>query len=469
VIRSIYLPQPLAHQQECLDDPARYKVCCWGRQCGKTAMCSIAVVWGHGPMVDGRPLHQGAIWGASIWWVTKDYPTAEKIWRDLKGYVSRWGGDLEISESMMRIVFPGGGRIEIKSAATSGRKSGGLRGDTIHGLVIDEAAFCPEDTWEAECRPMLMRYRGWVIFISTPDGQNWFHDKWCMGAVKKISGWRSWHLPSSSNPTLHPDELAAIQETCDKYKWAREYLAEFNVAGGVIFERQWFKTYVRKHFEVQRSVGSTVELGFQAYDEGREFGGWVPREGMYVFVTADMALTVKTASDYTAIAAWGASPDGRLWLLDLWRGKLEVPYIIPKIREMYNTHSASKLIVEASGPLVRLNSEAVRLGMNVEEWHIHAGPLTESKDKVSRNGPAAPHVQAGRVLFPQDAPWLNEFIAECCAFPMGNHDDMVDCLGAAVWHRPPNAPPRSQNEFVRPSRERDWGIGKYRTGTSRWE
>lgn len=467
VIRTVYLPDPLPHQAECLDDPSRFKVCCWGRQCGKTAMCSIAVVWGHGPTVNGRPLHPGAIWGASIWWVTKDYPTAEKIWRDLKSYLCRWGGDLEISESMMRIEFPGGGRIEIKSAATSGRKSGGLRGDTINGLVIDEAAFCSEDTWEAECRPMLMRHRGWAIFISTPDGQNWFEQIWLRGALHKSPEWKSWHLASSANPTLHPDELRAIQETCDKYKWAREYLAEFNVAGGVVFERQWFKLYKEQTLEVNRTYGASFERGFQALQEdGQPFGSWVPREGMYVFLTADMAMTAKTASDYTACAVWGASQDGRLWLLDLWRGKVEWPLIIPGIKKMYDLHQARELVVESSGPLVRLNAEAKVLGMNVIEWKIHAGPLSESKDKVSRNGPAAPHVQAGRVLFPKDAPWLNEFVGECCAFPMGNHDDMVDCLGSAVWHRPPNPPPPQQT-FVPPNRggDRDWGTGARRPGS----
>jgi predicted phage terminase large subunit-like protein len=434
-------------------------------------MCSIAAVWGHGPIINGKPLFSGAVWGSSIWWVTKDYPTAEKIWRDLKSYLSRWGGDLEISDSMMRIVFPGGGRIEVKSAATSGRKSGGLRGDTLDGIIMDEAAFCPSETWVAECQPMLMRKRGWAIFISTPDGQNWFYDLWLQGAVKKIPGWRSWHLPSSANPTLHPDELAAIQARTDKYMWAREYCAEFNVQGGVIFERQWFKSYKREFIEVQRAYGSEHVEGFQAYDdEGREFGPWSRKDAMYVFVVADMALTVKTASDYTAVAAWGASLDGRLWMLDLWRGKLEVPYVVPKIKAMYDLHHATTLIVESSGPLVRLNAEARSLGMNVQEWRIHEGPLTEKKDKVSRNGPAAPHVQSGRVLFPGEAVWLGEFIAECCAFPMGEHDDMVDCLGGAVWHRPPNAPPRKQ-EFAAPEhmREREWGSGRRRGGPSPWE
>jgi predicted phage terminase large subunit-like protein len=458
-VRTIYLPRPLAHQKEVLDDPTRYKVCCWGRQCGKTAMGSIMCVWGHGPLINGVPKFRGAVWGASIWWVTKDFPTAEKIWRDLKGYLSRWGGDIRISESLMRIDFPGSGSISVKSAATSNRASGGLRGDTIHGLVLDEAAFCPQETWDLECQPMLMRHRGWVVFISTPDGPNWFEEIFQRGACGKFNDWKAWHFPSHRNPTLHPDELASIQATCDKYKWAREYLAEFNVQGGVVFERQWFKTYKKKEVDTGAHVLQEI---FQAYDEdGKPFGEYVPRDGAYIFITADMAMTVKTASDYTAVMVWAASWDGRLWCLDLWRGKAEWPSIIPKIKSLYDLHVATTLVVEASGPLVRLNAEAKAIGMNVEEWNIHEGPLTEKRDKVSRNGPAAPHVQAGRVLFPNGAPWLNEFVSECCAFPMGAHDDMVDCLGMAVWHRPPN-PPAPVQERIVPSSEREWGLGMYR-------
>jgi predicted phage terminase large subunit-like protein len=458
-LRTVYLPHPLAHQREVLDDPHRYKVCCWGRQAGKTAMCSISAVDGHGPRdpISGKPKFPGALWGKNVWWVTKDYPTAEKIWRDLKEYLSRWGGDLQISEVRMRIDFPGRGSIAVKSAATSTNKArGGLRGDTIHMLIMDEAAFCPKDTWDLECQPMLMRHRGSVIFVSTPDGMNWFHEIFMMGDGKHAD-WKSWHMPTHVNTSIHPDELANIQATKDRYTWAREYLAEFNVQGGVVFEKQWFKTYTGLPGPV-----------FQARQEdGSPFGEPVPRDGMYVFLTADFAMTVKTASDFTAIAAWGASFDGRLWLLDLWHGKLEWPEIIPTTKRMYDLHGAVVLVVEASGPLVRLNAEARSFGMNVCEWHIHEGPLTEKKDKVSRNGPAAPHVQGGRVLFPDRASWLNSFISECCAFPMGNHDDMVDCLGAAVWHRPPNPPPPGAPAFRRDNGP-GWGTGSYRGKRSQW-
>ena len=438
--RTIYLPKPFPLQQEILSDPSTYKVCCCGRQWGKTILGSVACVYGHGPIDSfGIPKFKGAVFGMTIWWVTKDYPTARKIWRDLKKYLARWGGKLEINETDWRIDFPGGGAIEVKSAATSVRKdSGGLRGDTIDGLVLDEAAYCPESTWEAECEPMLMARSGWVIFISSPNGQNWFFDKWELGSPKnrqKDPEWNSWQIPTHANPAMPRDRLARIEARCDKYRWAREYLAQFDVEGGVIFERRWFRTYKATSKEIE---GRRV-AGFQAYTDAsppEEFGPFAAREGMYVFMTADFAMTARSSSDYTAIAVWGVSPDGRLWLLDMVRDRIEWHLVIPKVYALYVQYAARELVVEASGPLVRMNAEAVGQGMNVLEWKIHEGPLNEPRDKVARNGPAAPHVQAGRVLFPYDLPLLNTFVSECAAFPggKGQHDDMVDCLGVAVWH-----------------------------------
>ena len=38
------------------------------------------------------------------------------------------------------------------------------------------------------------------------------------------------------------------------------------------------------------------------------------------------------------------------------------------------------------------------------------------------------HMEAGRVILPEDAPWLEEFRAEVLAFPRGRFDDRVDGL-----------------------------------------
>ena len=37
---------------------------------------------------------------------------------------------------------------------------------------------------------------------------------------------------------------------------------------------------------------------------------------------------------------------------------------------------------------------------------------------------------------PQSAPWVDDFIEECAAFPQGAHDDQVDAMTQALlrWH-----------------------------------
>ena len=59
-------------------------------------------------------------------------------------------------------------------------------------------------------------------------------------------------------------------------------------------------------------------------------------------------------------------------------------------------------------------------------------PVQRNKDKISRAHDAAPFIEAGNVMLPQDAPWLSDFLAEVAAFPAGAHDDQLDPMFDAV-------------------------------------
>ena len=41
-------------------------------------------------------------------------------------------------------------------------------------------------------------------------------------------------------------------------------------------------------------------------------------------------------------------------------------------------------------------------------------------------------MEGGRVLLPRSAAWLRDFETEVLSFPVGAHDDIVDCLSYAV-------------------------------------
>ena len=46
----------------------------------------------------------------------------------------------------------------------------------------------------------------------------------------------------------------------------------------------------------------------------------------------------------------------------------------------------------------------------------------------------SPVIEAGNVYLPHPliAPWVNDFVEECAAFPNGAHDDQVDAMTQAL-------------------------------------
>ncbi len=49
-------------------------------------------------------------------------------------------------------------------------------------------------------------------------------------------------------------------------------------------------------------------------------------------------------------------------------------------------------------------------------------------DKVMRMSAQSAKIEAGYVLLPERAPWLQDFQTEILQFPVGKHDDQVDSL-----------------------------------------
>jgi predicted phage terminase large subunit-like protein len=71
-------------------------------------------------------------------------------------------------------------------------------------------------------------------------------------------------------------------------------------------------------------------------------------------------------------------------------------------------------------------------------------PVNPSGGKIARAQAISPLVEAGNVYLPhpQWAPWVNDFIEECAAFPNGAHDGQLDAMTQAIlrWHLNPPQP-----------------------------
>ena len=80
------------------------------------------------------------------------------------------------NETDLRLELINGSTIELKGT----ENAMALRGRSLAGVVLDEAAFMDRDVWAEVIRPALADKQGWALFISTPDGTaSWFYDMWC--------------------------------------------------------------------------------------------------------------------------------------------------------------------------------------------------------------------------------------------------------------------------------------------------
>jgi predicted phage terminase large subunit-like protein len=128
---------------------------------------------------------------------------------------------------------------------------------------------------------------------------------------------------------------------------------------------------------------------------------------------------------------WGRSTVGQAVLLDQIRGKWEAPELLVQARAFWHKHKAG-----TGAPLRAMVVEDKVSGTGLIQTLRREGvaviPVQRSKDKLSRGYDAAPFIESGNVLLPQDAPWLSDLLAEAATFPGGAHDDQLDPMFDAI-------------------------------------
>lgn len=166
------------------------------------------------------------------------------------------------------------------------------------------------------------------------------------------------------------------------------------------------------------------EDDFQRYQRPPINKQGMPLEWVKTVMSVDCAAKGKERSDYTAILIFRKGVDGFHYLVDVWRGKEKMETIVRRISRMMRVWQVNHAIIEDSGMGTQiLENYAGMLPSPI-------GPATPSGkgSKEFRFDAAAPWITSGKILFPEKAPWLADFINELVAFPNGQHDDQVDAF-----------------------------------------
>jgi len=170
-----------------------------------------------------------------------------------------------------------------------------------------------------------------------------------------------------------------------------------------------------------------------------------PRDRGQVILSLDTATKTDAAHDYSACTVW-LKIDEMNYLIDVWRRKVKFPELKDEVIDLCQFHRADRLIVEDNG-------NGTALIQYLRQSSINVIPFKSTVSKESRLTTASASIEAGKMLLPEEAPWVAEFERELLGFPNARHDDQVDSLSqyfmwvrntfpafkADFWHdEPPN-------------------------------
>jgi predicted phage terminase large subunit-like protein len=193
-------------------------------------------------------------------------------------------------------------------------------------------------------------------------------------------------------PSVEKGEISA-------YGFSALYQQSPTPAGGGVFRREW------------------MQRRYQALPTND------PRWRVYSSV--DLGGKQGVGHDPSAIATWGT--DGiSFYLLDYWSSQAEYADVKAKVIATFWEHAPRLVLVEDATWAQPLISDLRR------ETGVRMAPVTPIGSKWVRADAVSPLFEAGRIVLPQSAPWLDGWMHEHLSFPNAAHDEAVDTTSMAL-------------------------------------
>jgi predicted phage terminase large subunit-like protein len=208
---------------------------------------------------------------------------------------------------------------------------------------------------------------------------------------------------------LHPDRepletLDRIRRTIGEYNFAGQYQQSPAPLGGGLVKAEWFNRYGEK-------------------DRPERFDRIVQ--------SWDTANKATELSDFSVCTTWGVKGKN-LFLLGLFRRRLEYPALKRAVREQQSLFGANEVLIEDKASGTQLIQELIADGCHSVTRY------QPTCDKIMRLNAQTAMIENGFVHIPETAPWLDEYLHELTVFPNGKHDDQVDSTAQFLdWFKKP--------------------------------
>ena len=165
----------------------------------------------------------------------------------------------------------------------------------------------------------------------------------------------------------------------------------------------------------------------------------------------DTASKAEEIHDWSACTTWlrrGADH----YLLDVWRGRLDYPSLKRQVVALARRWRADVVLIEDKGSGTQLIQDLRAEGV------VRPIAILPEGDKRTRFYTQCAKIEAGHVLLPAAAPWLDAFRRELLQFPHGRHDDQVDSVSQYLAYRSALHLPRPTSSL--------WAVPSLSSGTA---
>jgi predicted phage terminase large subunit-like protein len=235
-------------------------------------------------------------------------------------------------------------------------------------------------------------------------------------------------IPIQHNLPLGPiwpeklDETkAAAKKAADEVTYMSQYRQRPVPRGGRMFMRDWFPKY-------------------------QELDGWnnwlwvngVKVSVEYYHVYVDTAQKTGQQHDWTSVQLYAKGSDGRIYLIDMLHGKYTAPELYPAVTTFLNRYEYRANEWGMSWRYCKIEDKVSGTGLIQTIEHEYEGriePIGRNADKYVRACDAQARIKSGKVVLPESALWLEDFLSEVESFSRDlNHefDDQCDTLFDAV-------------------------------------
>lgn len=250
---------------------------------------------------------------------------------------------------------------------------------------------------------------GWLLAEEAKGGEKWevvrlkmeAGDDDPLGRAPGEPLWPEWYT-----------EDMRVQAKRDARTWLALYQQEPRPESGGEFRKEWMRNYKVK-----------------------------PDKGMNTYILVDPASEKKKTSDFTAVFVIGCGADQNYYVLDFVRDRLSLTQRADLLFKLHREYRPLKVGYEKYG--MQADVEHMKDRMEREHYRfsiVELGGQLKKEDRIRR---LIPLFEGGRMWFPEKHNYtqtdgslhelVRDFIEEEMApFPVGRHDDMIDCLARIV-------------------------------------